>query len=254
MNFPFGFSEKHAPHLGKDTSSLDTALERGSGDAEMLDAISVNLPTILDSFEPSLVLYDAGADAHEVDGLGHLELSDAGMLALETAFLRECASRQIPVATVIGGGYEGMDVAWRGATLRSSTRARVWRRLRARRVPVVTARRTVGDVAATAGSTRRHGRALRGRPVASAAAGLRAGVAWGALGNAARLEVIAMYPVTLVKRRVPSAKVAARDDAGATPAAARARPSVTDSTHATSAADGCPSPQRASTEEPNSGP
>ena len=40
VNFPFGFSEKHAPHLGKDRSSLDTALERGSGDAEMLDAVS----------------------------------------------------------------------------------------------------------------------------------------------------------------------------------------------------------------------
>ena len=33
-----------------------------------------NLPTILDAFEPTLVLYDAGADAHDlVDGLGHLE-------------------------------------------------------------------------------------------------------------------------------------------------------------------------------------
>ena len=85
VNFPFGFSEKHAPHLGKDRSSLDTALERGSGDAEMLDAISENLPTILDSFEPTLVLYDAGADAHEVDGLGHLELTDAGMLARDAA-------------------------------------------------------------------------------------------------------------------------------------------------------------------------
>ena len=128
VNFPFGFSEKHAPHLGKDRSSLDTALARGSGDAEMLDAISGNLPTILDAFEPSLVLYDAGADAHEVDGLGHLELSDAGMLARDTAVLRECASRSIPVATVIGGGYDRDRgrLAKRHATIFHAARA-VWR-------------------------------------------------------------------------------------------------------------------------------
>ncbi|CAH0372346.1 unnamed protein product [Pelagomonas calceolata] len=128
VNFPFGFSEKHAPHLGKDRSSLDTALERGSGDAEMLDAISVNLPAILDSFEPTLVLYDAGADAHEVDGLGHLELTDAGMLARDTAVLRECASRSIPVATVIGGGYDRdrRRLARRHATIFHAARA-VWR-------------------------------------------------------------------------------------------------------------------------------
>ena len=128
VNFPFGFSEKHAPHLGKDRSSLDTALMRGAGDAEMLEAISENLPGILDAFEPSLVLYDAGADAHEVDGLGHLELSDAGMLARDMAVLRECASRQIPVATVIGGGYDRDRgrLARRHATIFHAARA-VWR-------------------------------------------------------------------------------------------------------------------------------
>ena len=101
---------------------------RGAGDGDMLDAISVNLPTILDSFEPSLVLYDAGADAHAVDGLGHLELSDAGMLARDTAVLRECASRSIPVATVIGGGYDRdrRRLARRHATIFHAARA-VWR-------------------------------------------------------------------------------------------------------------------------------
>ena len=128
VNFPFGFSEKHAPHLGKDRSSLDTALMRGAGDGDMLDAISGNLPTVLDAFEPTLVLYDAGADAHAVDGLGHLELSDAGMLARDTAVLRECASRSIPVATVIGGGYDRDRgrLAKRHATIFHAARA-VWR-------------------------------------------------------------------------------------------------------------------------------
>ena len=84
--------------------------------------LSLNLPAILDSFEPTLVLYDAGADAHEVDGLGHLELSDAGMLARDTAVLRECASRSIPWPRSSAAATIGIGVVWRGATLRYSTR------------------------------------------------------------------------------------------------------------------------------------
>ena len=57
----------------------------------MPDAISVNLPTILDSFKSHWYMT---ADAHEVDGLGHLELSDAGMLARDTAVLREWRSER----------------------------------------------------------------------------------------------------------------------------------------------------------------
>lgn len=134
VNFPFGFSEKHAPHLGKDRSSLDTALARGAGDAEMLDAVALHLPAIMDDFAPTLVLYDAGADAHAVDGLGHLEQTDAGMLARDTAVLRECARRAVPVATVIGGGYDRdrSRLAKRHAAVFHAARA-VWREYASRR-------------------------------------------------------------------------------------------------------------------------
>ena len=91
--------------------------------------MSENLPAILDAFEPTLVLYDAGADAHEVDGLGHLELSDAGMLARDTAVLRECASRQrFPWPRSSAAAMIGIGAARRGAhaTIFHAARA-VWR-------------------------------------------------------------------------------------------------------------------------------
>ena len=152
VNFPFGFSEKHAPHLGKDRSSLDTALERGVGDAEMLDAVNENLPAILDSFEPTLVLYDAGADAHAVDGLGHLELSDAGMLARDAAVLRECAARsrslwpRSSAAATIGIGAVS---AKRHATIFHAARA-VWRQFPQGAVVCLAKRCVVPPVAAEA--------------------------------------------------------------------------------------------------------
>ena len=95
-NYPFGFSEKHAPYLGKDRSDRDTGLPKGAGDAEVLAAVAENLPDILQSFRPSLVLFDAGADMHDVDGLGHMACSDAGLLARDLAVLRACSRQRGP--------------------------------------------------------------------------------------------------------------------------------------------------------------
>ena len=38
-----------------------------------------HLPPVLDSFRPSLVLYDAGVDVHKDDQLGKLKLTDGGI-------------------------------------------------------------------------------------------------------------------------------------------------------------------------------
>ena len=41
------------------------------------------LPGVLSSFEPDLVLYDAGVDPHADDSLGRLALSDDGLMRRE---------------------------------------------------------------------------------------------------------------------------------------------------------------------------
>lgn len=103
-NYPFGFVGQH--HLGKDRSDLDVALPARSGDAQVMDALKSHLPKLLDDFTPSLVLYDAGVDADTVDGLGKLDCTMEGMLQRDTYALEQCVLRRIPVATVIGGGYD----------------------------------------------------------------------------------------------------------------------------------------------------
>eukprot|EP00775_Hariotina_reticulata_P004752 gene4752-5002_t len=80
----------------KQQSSLDLGLPDGLGDAGYLSAVA----------EPDLVLYDAGVDVHERDGLGRLAVSDAGLLRRELLVLDTCLSAGVSVAGYVGGGYD----------------------------------------------------------------------------------------------------------------------------------------------------
>lgn len=90
----------------KQRSDLDIALPRGLDDSGYLHELNSVLPWLLDSVMPDLVLYDAGVDVHADDRLGHLSLSDAGLLARDLAVIGACRARHIPTACVIGGGYD----------------------------------------------------------------------------------------------------------------------------------------------------
>ncbi len=103
-------------HCGKNypvrkaVSDLDVEIERGAGDAAYLATLSKTLDrlTVLCP-NPDLVLYDAGVDVHSDDRLGLLDLSYDGIRARDATVLRHFRGRDVPVATVIGGGY-GTDL------------------------------------------------------------------------------------------------------------------------------------------------
>ena len=90
----------------KARSDLDVALPRGTGDADYLAVLRKHVIPAIDRVQPGLVLYDAGADVHADDRLGHLELSDTGMAQRDRTMLQACIDRDIPVGCVIGGGYD----------------------------------------------------------------------------------------------------------------------------------------------------
>lgn len=90
----------------KAQSDLDVPLDNGLSDTGYLQALQQALEGVLQDFEPELVIYDAGADVHADDRLGLLELSDAGMQARDRYVIRCCLERSLPVACVIGGGYD----------------------------------------------------------------------------------------------------------------------------------------------------
>jgi acetoin utilization deacetylase AcuC-like enzyme len=95
-NFPFR----------KQTSDLDVELPVGMEDDAYLYTLSTTLTELLNTRKPELVLYDAGVDPHRDDQLGKLALTDQGLYKRDHYVLESCVSRGIPVAAVIGGGYD----------------------------------------------------------------------------------------------------------------------------------------------------
>uniref|UniRef100_UPI00349F1C42 histone deacetylase family protein n=1 Tax=Spiribacter onubensis TaxID=3122420 RepID=UPI00349F1C42 len=90
----------------KAVSDLDMPLESGLGDEDYLETLAGVLPRLLDEQQPSLVIYDAGVDVHSADRLGHLCLSDSGLYRRDRFVIEAACRRGIPIAGVIGGGYD----------------------------------------------------------------------------------------------------------------------------------------------------
>ena len=95
--------------LRKVNSDIDIPLPDGTEDGDYLAAIGDQLPNVLDELKPQLVLFNAGVDPHRDDRLGRLHLSDDGLLMRDRLVLDACLRRKIPVATVIGGGYDTLE-------------------------------------------------------------------------------------------------------------------------------------------------
>ena len=53
-----------------------------------------------------MVFYNAGVDPHHADVLGKLALTDEGLAGRDSMVITACARRNLPVACVLGGGYD----------------------------------------------------------------------------------------------------------------------------------------------------
>lgn len=95
-NFPFR----------KQASDRDIELPVGADDEVYLRALANQIPDLLCEVRPDFIFYDAGVDPHVEDMLGKLALTDQGLYRRDTYVLDQCLGQGIPVATVIGGGYQ----------------------------------------------------------------------------------------------------------------------------------------------------
>ena len=75
-----------------------------TSDAEYLTVLATSLERVFEH-QPEIVFYLAGADPFAEDKLGKLALSIEGLRSRDTAVLRECYEREVPVTTVMSGGY-----------------------------------------------------------------------------------------------------------------------------------------------------
>jgi acetoin utilization deacetylase AcuC-like enzyme len=70
-----------------------------------LEALEEALRQLQDRCEPDLVFYLAGADPHEGDRLGRLNLSFEGLQERDRCVLAWAQARRIPLAMAMAGGY-----------------------------------------------------------------------------------------------------------------------------------------------------
>lgn len=94
-NFPFA----------KCNGDLDIAFPDHTGNqpylAALVDALNNRLPLV----DADIVFYLAGADPFELDRIGKLKLTKAGLGERDRFVLDACRKRSIPVTVVLAGGY-----------------------------------------------------------------------------------------------------------------------------------------------------
>jgi acetoin utilization deacetylase AcuC-like enzyme len=106
--FTFSMHGANNYPLFKALSTLDVELPDGTQDGEYLETLARHLPSVF-AHEPDMVFYLAGADPFARDKLGRLALSIDGLRERDAYVLRECYAREVPIVTVMSGGY-GKDI------------------------------------------------------------------------------------------------------------------------------------------------
>jgi acetoin utilization deacetylase AcuC-like enzyme len=90
-------------------SDLDLELPDGAGDDQFLTTVEEGVGRALSAGPFNLAFYLAGADPHQGDRLGRLDVSKEGLGERDRFTLAACRRAGIPVAVVMAGGY-GADV------------------------------------------------------------------------------------------------------------------------------------------------
>ena len=113
----------------KATSTYDVGLPSNTKDDDYMKALRNAVLTAFDEVKPDFVIYDAGIDVYEKDVLGKLLLSENGIRMRDRWVLDACVSRRIPVAAVVGGGYDkDINLLGRRHSIIHEEAAFIWRK------------------------------------------------------------------------------------------------------------------------------
>jgi acetoin utilization deacetylase AcuC-like enzyme len=119
--------EENYPQI-KQTAGINIVIPKGANDQEYLSILKRTLPTILAEHQPDFIFYDAGVDVHQDDRLGYVNLTDDGIFARDKYVIQTCVALTLPIACVIGGGYDRQEekVAWRHSLLHQAA-DQIWK-------------------------------------------------------------------------------------------------------------------------------
>jgi len=103
--FTFSIHQENNYPAIKPPSDLDIGLADGTGDGEYLEKLRENIPGIIKSFQPELILFVAGADPYEIDQIGGLSLTIEGLKKRDELVIGWAKDANIPLSIVLAGGY-----------------------------------------------------------------------------------------------------------------------------------------------------
>ena len=98
-------AEKNFP-VRKVDSDLDVNCPDGMTDDPYVSLVFETLESVIASWHPDFVIYDAGSDVHIDDALGRLSITTEGLYRRDYGVISRIQNAGIPCATVIGGGYD----------------------------------------------------------------------------------------------------------------------------------------------------
>ena len=96
--------EKNYPTI-KEPGDLDVGLPRWVDGEAYFRELDQTLPTVLECFEPDLVIWISGADPHEKDRFGQMRLSTHDLSKRDRFVAELCRNYEVPLAALYGGGY-----------------------------------------------------------------------------------------------------------------------------------------------------
>lgn len=81
-------------------------LRPGTSDEVYLKAVDENIDQALNEFNPDLIVYNAGTDILDGDVLGHLNISERGVVRRDELVFMRARNRNLPVVMLTSGGYQ----------------------------------------------------------------------------------------------------------------------------------------------------
>ena len=115
----------------KATSTYDIGLPDKIRDEEYMQILEDSVEMAMGELDPDFVLYDAGVDVYEKDTLGRINISLEGIRKRDRYVLERCVSSGVPVAAVVGGGYDkDVDALARRHAIIHEECAYIWRKYR----------------------------------------------------------------------------------------------------------------------------
>ena len=97
-NFPYDYNARKY-------IDFDVPIKPYTETEKYLSVLNYNLPNAIDISEPDFVLYNAGTDIFKEDPLGHLAISEKGIIQRDEIVFKTVLQKKIPIEMVLSGGY-----------------------------------------------------------------------------------------------------------------------------------------------------